>query len=177
MLVQAILRDRGRLAIVLFLLLSLPHLNAQVAGTISGFVRDPSGAAVPGAVVTAVSGEQQLTRTALSDDTGFYNLLAMPPGTYQISAESPGFDKQVQTGVRLTVNESLRLDLALKVGAVQTEVTVTSQATLVNTTNQTLSGLVDDRRVQDLPLNGRNVVALAGIVPGVTEIFAPQEMA
>jgi hypothetical protein len=155
----------------------LPHLNAQVAGTISGFVRDPTGAVLPRASVTAISSEQQLTRSTLSDDTGFYNLLAMPPGTYQISAEAPGFEKQVQTGVRLTVSESLRLDITLKIGPVQNEVVVTSQATLVNTTNQTLSGLVDDRRVQDLPLNGRNVVALAGIVPGVTEIFAPQEMA
>ena len=177
MALEATSRNRVWLpATALILLLGVPSLNAQVAGTISGFVRDPTGAALPGATVTAVSIEQQLTRSVLSDDTGFYNLLAMPPGTYQISAQAPGFEKQVQTGVRLTVSENLRLDLGLKVGAVQTEVTVTSQATLVNTTNQSLSGLVDDRRVQDLPLNGRNVVALAGIVPGVTEIFAPQEM-
>jgi len=160
----------------LLLLALAARLDAQVAGTISGFVRDPTGAALPAASVTAVSSEQQLTRSTRSDGTGFYNLLAMPPGTYQISVEAPGFEKQVQTGVRLTVSENLRLDMELKVGAVQAEVTVTSQATLVNTTNQALSGLVDDRRVQDLPLNGRNVVALAAILPGVTEINAPQEL-
>jgi Carboxypeptidase regulatory-like domain len=158
-------------------LLALPcALDAQVAGTISGYVRDPSGAALPAAVITAVSAEQQLTRSATSDQTGFYNLLAMPPGAYQIAVEAPGFERQVQTGVRLTTAESLRLDIALKVGTLQAEVTVTSQATLVNTTSQTLSGLVDDRRVQDLPLNGRNVVQLASILPGVTEVNAPQEV-
>jgi len=165
-----------RLATVLFAIGGFSSLNAQVAGTISGFVRDSTGAALPGAAVTAVSAEQQLTRATRSDDTGFYNLLAMPPGTYQVSVEASGFEKQVQTGVRLTVNENLRLDMELKVGTLQAEVTVSSQATLVNTTNQTLSGLVDDRRVQDLPLNGRNVVALAAILPGVTEVSAPQEL-
>ena len=69
------------------------------------------------------------------------------------------------------------MDVALKVGSLQSEIAVTSTATLVNTTNQTLSGLVDDRRVQDLPLSGRNVVALARILPGITNVTAPQEVA
>ena len=125
-------------------------LNAQVAGTISGFVKDPTGAIVPGANITAVLTGQQLTRTALSDSTGFYNMLSMPPGVYEIATMSQGFEKQVQAGVRLTSGESLRVDVTLKVGSIQSEVSVTSTATLVNTTNQTLSGLVDDRRVQDL---------------------------
>ena len=161
---------------LLVLILAAAPLAAQVAGAISGFVRDSTGAALPGAAVTAVSTEQQLTRSTRSDGTGFYNMLAMPPGTYQVSVEAQGFEKQVQTGVRLTVSENLRLDVELRVGAVQSEVTVTSQATLVNTTSQALSGLVDDRRIQDLPLNGRNVVALAAILPGVTDISAPQEL-
>src|SRR5258707_425859 len=100
----------------------------------------------------------------------------MPPGVYEISVETPGFEKLMQTGVTLALGESLRLESVLKVGAVQSEVTVASTATLVNTTNQTLAGLVDDRRVQDLPLNGRNVLGLSKILPGVTQINAPQEM-
>ena len=158
------------------LLLLCCALHAQVAGRIGGFVKDPSGASVAGAAVTAVSEEQQLTRTARSDDTGFFNLLAMPPGTYNITVEGSGFEKQVQTGVQLALGETLRLDVAMRLGGVQSEITVASTATLVNTTNQTLSGLVDDRRVQDLPLNGRNVMALARILPGVTQVNAPQEM-
>ena len=93
-----------------FLLLSC-GLEAQVAGRISGYVKDPSGAALPGATVTAVSDEQQLKRTIQSDDTGFYNLLAMPPGVYEIAIETPGFERQMQTGVRLALGESLRLDV------------------------------------------------------------------
>ena len=147
-------------------LLLAPALYAQVAGSISGYVRDPTGAAVPGATITIVSTEQTLTRTTVSDPTGFYNLLAVPSGRYDVTTQADGFERQLQSGVRLTLGESLRLDATLKVGSVQSEVTVASTATLVNTTSQTLSGLVDDRRVQDLPLNGRNVMGLARILPG-----------
>src|SRR2546422_4334197 len=162
-----------RLSLVASLCLA-SAVHAQVAGSISGYIKDATGAAVPNANVTVVSAEQQLTRTTLSDATGFYNLLAMQSGVYEITVMSPGFEKQVQGGVRLTLGENLRLDVSLKVGSVQSEVTVSSTATLVNTTSQTLSGLVDDRRVQDLPLNGRNVMSLARILPGIVAVNAPQ---
>lgn len=148
----------------------------QASGSISGYVRDQTGAAVPNTSITVVSAEQQLTRSTNADATGYYNLLAMPSGNYEVTAQAEGFEKQVQNGVRLTLGENLRLDVALKVGSVQSEVTISSQAALVNTQSQTLSGLVDDRRVQDLPLNGRNVMGLARILPGVLAVNAPQEM-
>jgi hypothetical protein len=151
-------------------------LQGQVVGTISGFVRDPTGAALPGAKVTAVLTGQQQLRAVTADGTGFYNLLAMPPGVYEISFTAQGFDTQVQGEVRLTSGQNLRLDASLTLGSVQTEVTVSSTATLVNTTTQTLSDLVDDRRVTDLPLSGRNVMALARILPGITNVEAPQEV-
>jgi hypothetical protein len=163
-----------RLAILVLCLAA--GLPAQVTGTISGFVKDPTGAALSGANITAVMTGQQLSRATLSDSTGFYNLLAMQPGVYEVAISAQGFEKQVQGGVRLTSGEDLRLDATLRIGSVQTEVTVVSQATLVNTTSQTLSGLVDDRRVTDLPLSGRNVIALARILPGITEVRAPQEI-
>src|SRR5437764_2736573 len=122
-------------------------MQAQVGGTISGFVKDPSGAIVPGAIVTAVLTGQSLTRSAVSDTTGFFNLLSMQPGVYDVSTTAPGFDKQVQGGVRLTSGENLRLDVAIKVGSLTSEIAVTSTANHVYTTNQTLSGLVEDRRV------------------------------
>src|SRR5436190_16458502 len=169
-------RAMNQALLVVGLLLISNGLKAQVAGRISGYVRDPSGAVIAGAAVSAVSEEQHLRRTTTSDNTGFYDLVAMPPGSWVISADRPGFEKQVQTGVMLTTAQLLRLDMTLKVGAVQSEVTVVSSASLVNTVNQTLSGLVDDRRVQDLPLNGRNIMSMAGILPGVTNITAPQEL-
>src|SRR3954451_23893606 len=92
-----------------FLFVTSCVLNAQVAGRISGFIRDPSGANIAGASVTAVSDEQQLTRAVQSDNTGFFNLLAMPPGVYTLTVESAGFERSAQTGVRLALGESLRL--------------------------------------------------------------------
>lgn len=155
---------------------AIAPLQGQVAGSISGFVRDQSGAQIPAVNITARSAEQQLTRTTVTDNTGFYNLLAIPSGTYEITASADGFDRQIQGGVRLSLGENLRLDMILKVGSISSEVTVSSTATLVNTSSQTLSGLVDDRRVQDLPLNGRNVMSLARILPGILQVSAPQEM-
>ena len=139
-------------------------------------MKDPSGAAVPGANLTAKSVEQQLTRSTQSNAEGFFNLLAMPPGTYEISAEASGFQKQIQKDVRLTVGENLRLDVQMKLGAMETEVTVSSTATLVNTSSPALSGLIDDQRVVDLPINGRNVMALTRILPGVLGVNAPQDL-
>lgn len=151
-------------------------VKAQVAGSIAGFVRDPTGAAVPDATITAVLTGQQLVRSVNPDGTGFYNLLAMLPGVYQVTITSPGFETQVQSNVRLTSGQNLRLDVTLTLGSVQSEITVTSTATLVDTTSQTLSDLVDDRRVTDLPLSGRNIMGLARILPGITEVNAPQEV-
>src|SRR2546425_6419869 len=133
-------------SIAVAVLCAMSVLKAQVAGTISGYVRDATGASVPGATITAVLTGQQLTRAAVADNTGFYNLLAMPPGDYDITVEHPGFESVVQKGTQLTMSQDLRLDTVLKVGAVQQEITVASQATLVDTTSQTLSSLVDDRR-------------------------------
>ena len=165
----------GILGILALLPAAVP-IRAQVAGSVSGYVRDQSGAEIPSVSITARSAEQQLTRTTVTDNTGFYNLLAMPSGTWEITSSADGFERQIQGGVRLTLGESLRLDITLKVGSISSEVTVSSTATMVNTSSQTLSGLVDDRRVQDLPLNGRNVMSLARILPGILQVSAPQEM-
>jgi len=151
-------------------------LQAQVYGTITGFVRDPSGAAIPGATVKATLVSQQATRTVQTNTEGNYVFVAMVPGRYEVTFEAPGFQRQVNTDVDLTANQNLRLDAAMVVGAVQTEITVTGAATMVETASPVLSGLVDDRRVVDLPLNGRNVISLASILPGVTNVRAPQQL-
>jgi Carboxypeptidase regulatory-like domain/TonB dependent receptor-like, beta-barrel/TonB-dependent Receptor Plug Domain len=150
--------------------------EAQVTGTISGYIKDPSGAAVPGATVTAIMIEQQVTRKAQTNSEGFYNFVAMLPGEYEITFEAGGFQKLVRSGVKLTVHENIRVDAALTLGSLETQVNVEGGAPLVETVSPTLSGLVDDRRVVDLPLNGRNVIALARILPGVLNVKAPQQM-
>ena len=162
--------------LVLFAVLAVPvGLYAQVAGTISGYVRDETGAVIPGAEVRAVMVGQQLTRTAVSDATGFFNFLAMPRGNYEITAQLPGFATQ-RTTAELTAGENLRVDFRMNLSQLQETVTVSGAAALVETRSATMSGLVDDRRVQELPLNGRNVVELANTLPGITDVQASEEM-
>ncbi|MGH9327112.1 MAG: carboxypeptidase regulatory-like domain-containing protein, partial [Terriglobia bacterium] len=144
--------------------------------SITGFVTDPSGAVVPNATVTALLTQQGLSRRAESNAQGFYNFVAMLPGSYTLTVEKTGFERLTRTGLTLTVNQNLRVDMKLKVGAVTQGVTVHAQGTMVNTQSPTLSGLVDDRRVVDLPLNGRNVLNLSGIVPGVLSVSAPEAL-
>ena len=150
-------------------------VEAQVGGTISGYVRDESEAVVPGAVVKATMIGQQLSRSTVSDQTGFFNLLAMPRGNYEITAQLAGFATQ-RTTAELTAGENLRVDFRLNLSQLQETVTVSGTSALLETRSATMSGLVDDRRVQELPLNGRNVVELASTLPGITDVQASEEM-
>ena len=165
-----------QLVLVLCTLITASALHAQVTGNISGYVRDPSGAAIPNATVTATMIEQQTVRTAQTDADGSYSFQALPPGHYDLAFESQGFQRQISSGQQLTVSQNLRVDATLSVGSVQTAVEVGSSAPLVDTVSAGLSGLIDDRRVVDLPLNGRNVISLARILPGVLNVNAPQQM-
>jgi hypothetical protein len=151
-------------------------LEAQLTGTIGGYVKDPSGAAVPGVSVTARLTQQQTARTSQTNSEGFYNFVALPPGDYEMTFEVSGFQKEVRKGVALSINQNARVDASLEVGSVETQIMVTSTAPLVDTVSPTLSGLVDDRRIVDLPINGRNIMSLAGILPGVLGVSAPQQM-
>ncbi len=166
----------GRVIVALLLASASLPVSAQVTGRISGFVKDPAGAAIPSVAVTARMTEQQSTGTARTNAEGFYDILALPPGDYEIVFEAAGFRRQVRSGIELTINQNLRVDASLEVGSVETSVTVTGTAPLVDTVSPVLSGLIDDRRVVDLPLNGRNIMSLAGILPGVLAVAVPQEM-
>jgi len=161
-----------RIALVI---LALP-VWAQTTGRISGFVKDPADAAVPSVIVTTRMTQQQTTSKATTNSEGFYDFEALPPGDYEFTFEAPGFRRQVRSGVELTINENLRVDASLEVGSLETQVTVTGAAPLVDTVSPTLSGLIDDRRVVDLPLNGRNIMSLAGVLPGVLGVSVPQQM-
>ncbi len=167
-----------RTAVLVLLVTALVAADsqAQVAGTISGYVRDESGAVMPGVDVRATMVGQQSTRSAVTDETGFFNLLAMPRGSYEITAQLTGFATQ-QTKAELTSGENLRVDFKMNLGQLAETVVVSGTTALVETRSATMSGLVDDRRVQELPLNGRNVVELASTLPGITDVTASEEMA
>ena len=117
-----------------------------------------------------------MSHTVESNAEGFYNFAALQPGAYSVSVEKTGFERLTQTGVDLSVNQNVRLDLPLRLGTTTQAVTVTGEAPLVDTRSPTLSGLVDDRRVVDLPLNGRNVIQLAATIPGVLSVKAAQQL-
>ena len=150
-------------------------VQAQVTGTISGYVQDQAGGVIPGATVTASSAGQQLSRSTQTNPMGFFDLQALPRGRYQIRVELSGFETQVHKDVELTAGSNVRLDFSLRVGGLAEQVDVAASATMLETRSATQSNLIDDQRVQDLPMNGRNVVALAGTYAGVTSIRANQD--
>ena len=142
--------------------------HAQIgASALTGIVRDPRGAAVPGAAVTAVAADTNLPRTAVTGPAGDYVIQGLAPGAYRLDVELRGFKPLTREGVRVATGETVRLDLALEVGGVNERVTVTSDAPLLRGESSGLGHVVDNRPVVGLPLNGRSFIALASLVPGI----------
>src|SRR5256712_10576166 len=159
------------------LLLCLSILNgiaaAQVTtGGISGTVKDSAGAVLPGVSIKLTNTDTGAPRCVIADEVGRYNAPQLPLGAYEITAELPGFQTAVRRGVTLTIGREAVVDFALQVGSVAQEVTVNAEAALVSTTNANLSYLVDDKKIRDLPLNGRNYTQLATLQPGVIPILS-----
>jgi hypothetical protein len=149
--------------------------RAQTTGTISGYVKDQGGAVLPGATVTADLGDQQGTRSVTTNEQGFFDLQQLPRGPYTVKVEMSGFETQTRRDVLLTSGANVRLDFLLGVGGFAEDVVVAARATMLESRTATQSSLIDDQRVQDLPMNGRNVVGLAGMYAGVTSIRANQD--
>ena len=130
---------------------------AQVTtGSIIGTVKDSTGAALGGANIKLTNTDTGVTRTVTADEVGRYNALQLPLGGYEITSELPGFQTAVRRGVTLTIGREAVVDFTLQVGSVAQEVTVNAEAAMVATTNANLSYLVDEKKIRDLPLNGRN---------------------
>ena len=166
-------RKFGLQALLLLLSIGLfVGVNAQssTAGNITGTVRDPQGAAVANAEITILEEKTGATRTAKTNDDGFYSIPGVPPGVYTISTAPTGFKKTVANGVELHVSENLTVNLDLQVGQVSEIVTVTSEAAPVELRSGEVSSLVSEKQVTELPLNGRNYAQLALMVPGVSPV-------
>jgi hypothetical protein len=138
--------------------------------TLEGTVKDVSGASVPGAIVTAKNVDTGVTRTATSLADGTYHLSAIPAGNYELVVKSPGFKQLVRSGITLTVTEEAVVDLSLENGSVDQQVDVFAPVPMVDTSSSSLGGVVSEKQMADLPLNGRNYMQLALIQPGVTEL-------
>jgi hypothetical protein len=147
----------------------LPRLAAAqaVTGTILGTVTDSTGATVPGATVTLANQGTGLVRTLVTDEAGEYTAPSLPTGKYRLTAELPGFKTVTMTDIDLGVDQHLRFNLTLSIGAVAENVTVTGSSPLVQITSSELGTTVGEEQIKTLPLNGRNFVNLTRTVPGV----------
>ena len=148
------------------LLVASPLFASGPTGTITGTITDPSGAVVPKARVVVRNEGTNTTRDAETNEDGDYTVALLPPGRYRVAVESAGFRRSVFHGVSLDVDQTVRLDFALQVGAITEEVTVSDTPPIVQTDTSTLGQVVNNRMVQELPLNERNFLSFALLAPG-----------
>jgi hypothetical protein len=150
-------------------LLGLPaRLSAQVVGAnMSGTVSDTSGGVVPNANISVKNVATGITRAAVTNGDGLYSVPNLQPGPYEITASASGFNTDVRTGITLNVGQELVLNFTVKPGMAAQRVEVNAEAPTVNLANSTISGVVTQRTVEELPLNGRSWTDLAILQPGV----------
>ena len=147
---------------VVWLLLPPAAFGQAASANLTGTVKDTSGAVLPGVTITAKSVATNEIRTTVSGSDGLYRLTNLPRGTCEVSAELQGFRTLRQSDVLLTVGDTVKLDFPMEVGTVSESITVKGQAPLVNTEEGRVFVLVDEKRVAELPLNGRNAMQLIG---------------
>ena len=146
--------------------------KAQASASISGVITDPSGAAVVSASVSVINDDTGLSRTATTDESGRYQIVALPAGGYEIHVQKQGFSEEIRKGIRLSVGQDAAVNLSLRVGEVSQQVTVSADAPLVSTTTTDISGLIGEQQVKSLPLNGRSFDLLLTLDAGIVN-FTP----
>ena len=162
---------RTVLAISVLLSLSIHPLLGQTFGGVTGEVRDSSGAVVSGVAVVLVNQATSGERTAETNADGVYSFPAVPPGVYDVRISAPGFRPMARRGIELQVQQTARIDFALQLGQVSEVVEVTSKTSLLTTEDATVGTVIENRRIVDLPLNGRNALGLVFLSPNVTAGF------
>ncbi len=146
--------------------------RADVTGSITGVVRDSAQAVVAGAKVTVVNVQTNLSQEITSAADGSFHFLALPAGTYKITATAPGFRTYTATDITVQVNDQLRIDITLQVGTISEEISVTANTVHVETENSQLGDVVDSKKMLALPLNGRSYLDLLGLQAGVAPTTA-----
>jgi hypothetical protein len=161
---------RNLLASMFFLTLAAAMTFGQDAvGRIVGTVTDPAGSPILGASVKVTNNATQISQETVTDENGYYQVLSLPIGTYTVAIEQSGFRRHLFEGQTLQINQSLKLDAKLEIGQQSEVVEVKEQASNVETIDQTIGVNVVGETIQRAPLNGRNVLDLAKLQPGVTE--------
>ncbi len=165
--VDAVRSWRFCLAFVFGMLCAVSLAGQSFYGSIVGTVADTSGSALPGATVTINSAATGFQRVTTSGEDGSYSFVNLVPGNYTVTVEKPGFKKIVKTGITLEVTAILRVDVSMAIGTVEQTVEVSAAPPLMQTENSSLGQVVGAQTVDELPLNGRNVLNLISLVPGV----------
>jgi len=161
---------RAGATVLLVLTLALPLSAQNATGRITGVVTDPQGAAVPGAKVRVTNLGTNVHWDAVANAEGSYQVMDLPIGSYKVAVEHEGFSKTVTDTQAVEINQTLRIDIRMKVGAISETVSVEAQAAQVETASPTLGSTVTGATIQNLPLNGRNTLDLALTQPGVVPI-------
>src|SRR5437879_9737999 len=157
--------------------LSVVPAVAQTQASISGVIHDPTGAVIPGVTVTVTNPATNFVRTAISNEAGVYNFPSLQPGRYNIKVELPGFRTITQNDVELQIQQSARIDFTLQVGDVSQTVEVEGTAALIATENATVGTVIENRRIVEMPLNGRNFLQLVALSPNVSYGFSDSTQA
>ena len=159
---------KKNLFIVFFALLLAPlYTHAQGLGSVVGRVTDPAGAGVAGAQVTATQVGTGYSRSANTDTEGLYVLPSLRPAVYNLTVEAKGFSITKSSGITLLADQTLTINIGMKLGTVAEVVTVEGNALQVDTATSTLRQVIEQKRLVELPLNGRNAAQLSLLVPGV----------
>lgn len=155
-------------ALYLFAPVATPALAQEITGTISGTVVDQSGGATPGVTVTVRNTGTNASLSLVTNERGAYVFPLLQVGTYEVTAELTGFKRFVRSSLELNVNDRLRIDITLEAGTIDETVTVVGQTPLIQTQSSAVGTLIDGRQVERMPLNGRNIIQLVAMQPGVS---------
>ncbi|HEY3456445.1 MAG TPA: TonB-dependent receptor [Bryobacteraceae bacterium] len=159
----------------LLAVLTLPLADSQVErASLAGTVTDNSGAVVPGVTLKVTNEATNTAANLQTDAAGDYRAVNLTPGSYAIEAEKPGFQRYVTRGLVLQVAQEARLDIQLQLGGVEQTIVVSGTAALLQTEGSTVGQVIDTKPIETLPLNGRNIVQLAVLAPGVTGLSYAQ---
>src|ERR1700730_2206752 len=163
------------LLVALVLIVMIPHsASAQATATLNGVVRDSSGAVIPQATVTLHNTDTGSDRESLTNDSGLYVFVSVPPGEYVLKVTKEGFTTATQAGLPVLVDQASTQDFTLRIGSTQQSVTVEASAVNLETANATLGTVIESKQVTDLPLNGRNFTQLLSLTPGVSPVSVAQ---
>lgn len=162
------------LTISILALITFTTFAQQGRGTIQGTVIDAGGASIAGAQVTITNIDTNLVFTAVTGAEGFYIVPNLIVGAYSVTIAKDGFKKAVHSGIVIEVDQKAEINISLEPGAVNESVEVTAEAPLIDTATATLGKVIENRRVQELPVNGRNALALVMLAPSVQSAVGPR---